>query len=192
MTDDRLVDMRGVEKRFGGVHAVRGVSLHVGEGEVLGILGHNGAGKSVLMNVLAGVYPASAGEIHVSGQRARLSSPRDARRLGIETIYQTLALADNLDAVANLFLGRELRTPWRTMDHRRMHREARHVLQRINPRLTALDEPGQPAFRRTAPVDRDREGRLLQRPHSDHGRAHRGAGHSRHPAGGGAHPDAEG
>ena len=141
MTGHRLVDMRGVEKRFGGVHAVRGVSLHIRQGEVLGILGHNGAGKSVLMNVLSGVYPATAGEIYVGGRRARLSSPRDAKRLGIETIYQTLALADNLDAVANLFLGRELRTPWRTMDHRRMHREARDVLQRINPRLTTLDEP---------------------------------------------------
>lgn len=141
MTDDRLVDMRGVEKRFGGVHAVRGVSLHVGKGEVLGILGHNGAGKSVLMNVLSGVYPATAGEIHISGRRARLASPRDARRLGIETIYQTLALADNLDAVANLFLGRELRTRWRTMAHRRMRREARDVLHRINPRLTTLDQP---------------------------------------------------
>ena len=141
MTDHRLVDMRGVEKRFGGVHAVRGVSLHVDEGEVLGILGHNGAGKSVLMNVLSGVYPATSGEIYVGGRRARLSSPRDAKRQGIETIFQTLALADNLDAVANLFLGRELRTRWRTMDHRRMHREARDVLHRINPRLTALDEP---------------------------------------------------
>ena len=141
MTGHRLVDMRGVDKRFGGVHAVRRVSLHIQQGEVLGILGHNGAGKSVLMNVLSGVYPATAGEIYVGGHRARLSSPRDAKRLGIETIYQTLALADNLDAVANLFLGRELRTPWRTMDHRRMHREARDVLHRINPRLTALDEP---------------------------------------------------
>ena len=141
VTDHRLVDMRGVEKRFGGVHAVRGVSLHIQPGEVLGILGHNGAGKSVLMNVLSGVYPATSGEIYVGGHRARFSSPRDAKRLGIETIYQTLALADNLDAVANLFLGRELRTPWRTMDHRRMHREARNVLHRINPRLTALDEP---------------------------------------------------
>ena len=141
MTNHRLVDMRSVEKRFGGVHAVRGVSLHIDEGEVLGILGHNGAGKSVLMNLLSGVYPATAGEIHVGGNRARLASPRDARRLGIETIYQTLALADNLDAVANLFLGRELRTRWRTMDHRRMRREARDVLHRINPRLTALGQP---------------------------------------------------
>ena len=141
MTGHRLVDMRGVEKRFGGVHAVRGVSLHLGMGEVLGILGHNGAGKSVLMNVLSGVYPATAGEIYVGGLRARLSSPRDAKRLGIETIYQTLALADNLDASANIFLGRELLTKARTLNEEAMASEIQGVLERLQIKIPSIREP---------------------------------------------------
>src|SRR3546814_10347140 len=75
------------------------------------VLGHNGAGKSTLIKMLAGAYPADSGEIYINGEKVEIATPRDARRHGIETIYQTLALADNLDAPANLFLGRELRTP---------------------------------------------------------------------------------
>jgi D-xylose transport system ATP-binding protein len=136
-----LVEMIGIDKHFGGVHAVSGVSLDLFSGEVVGILGHNGAGKSCLMRILSGAMPASAGEIRVGGQRAGIGSPHDARRHGIETIYQSLALADHLDAPANLFLGRELRTRWGNLDDRRMLDEARKVLARLNPNFRNLHDP---------------------------------------------------
>ena len=104
-----LVEMIDIEKHFGGVNAVNGVSLNLYPGEVVGVLGHNGAGKSCLMRILSGAMVPSSGTIRVGGTEVRLETPHDARRHGIETIYQTLALADHLDAPANLFLGRELK-----------------------------------------------------------------------------------
>jgi len=136
-----LVEMRGVSKRFGGVHAVERVDLELRAGEVVGVLGHNGAGKSTLMKALSGALPADAGEIRIAGQPVSIRSPRDARRHGIETLYQTLALADNLGAAANLFLGRELLTRWGTLDDHAMERAAREVLQRVNPSLRDLRRP---------------------------------------------------
>jgi D-xylose transport system ATP-binding protein len=127
-----LVDMRHIGKAFGGIHAVDDVSIKLYPGEVMAILGHNGAGKSTLMKMLAGAYPIDSGEVFVSGQCAHIRSPVDAQRHGIESIYQTLALADNLDAVANLFLGRELLTRWRTLDDHRMDAAARKVFHRLN------------------------------------------------------------
>ena len=115
-----LVDVRGLSKHFGGIQAVNRVDCSLFEGEVVGLLGHNGAGKSTLIKILSGVYPADAGKIVVRGEEHRFGSPRDARAAGIETIHQTLALAENLDAPSNLFLGRELLTPWRTLDADRM------------------------------------------------------------------------
>src|SRR5262249_55284856 len=103
-----LVEMTGMSISFGGVRAVDDVSLELRSGEVVGLLGHNGAGKSTLIKMLSGAYRPDSGEIRIDGQPATIHSPRDARRQGIETIYQTLALAENLDAAANLFLGREL------------------------------------------------------------------------------------
>ena len=123
-----LVEMRGVHKSFGGVHAVEDVSIDLFPGEVLGLLGHNGAGKSTLMRVLSGAEPADSGEIWVGGQRAHIATPRDARALGIEALYQTLALADNLHAAANLFLGRELLTRLGLLDDASMKQIARRVL----------------------------------------------------------------
>lgn len=136
-----LVEMSGIEKRFGGVCAVNNVSIDLYPGEVVGLLGHNGAGKSCLMRILSGAMLPSAGEIRVNGQTAQLTSPHDARDHGIETIYQTLALADHLDAPANLFLGRELRTRWGNLDDRRMLAEARKVLARLNPNFRNLGDP---------------------------------------------------
>jgi ABC-type sugar transport system ATPase subunit len=95
-----LVEFRHIVKTFGGVHAVENVSLDLGEGEVLGLLGHNGAGKSTLVKILSGVYTADSGEILFAGRPVEIRSTRDAKSLGIETIYQTLALSENLDAVA--------------------------------------------------------------------------------------------
>ena len=102
-----LVEMVDITKRFGGVQALKGVDLSVYPGEVVALVGHNGAGKSVLAQILSGVYPPTSGEIKVDGKPVAFHSPNDARRHGIETIYQTLALADNLDAPSNFFLGRE-------------------------------------------------------------------------------------
>ena len=136
-----LVEMIGIEKHFGGVHAVNGVSVDLYPGEVVGVLGHNGAGKSCLMRILSGAMEPSAGEIRVAGKRAEIASPHDARDHGIETIYQTLALADHLDAPANLFLGRELRTRWGNLDDRRMLDEARKLLARLNPNFRNLQDP---------------------------------------------------
>ncbi|MBV8604847.1 MAG: sugar ABC transporter ATP-binding protein [Pelomonas sp.] len=143
MSDVRtpLVEVRGVSKRFGGLQAVDAVDCTLFEGEVVGLLGHNGAGKSTLIKLLSGVYPVDAGEIRVRGVAQRFASPRDARAAGIETIHQTLALAENLDAPSNLFLGRELRTRWGTLDTDRMEHEARQVIARLNPNFTDLRKP---------------------------------------------------
>jgi len=105
-----LVEMRNINVAFGGVHAVRDVTIDLHPGEVIGLVGGNGAGKSTLMRVLSGAHPADSGEIFVDGKPVVIKNPRDAKAFNIETIYQTLALADNLDAPGNLFLGREKTT----------------------------------------------------------------------------------
>ena len=100
-----LLEMRNISINFGGIKAVDDVSVHVMPGEVVGLLGHNGAGKSTLIKILAGAYQKDEGEIFVDGKKVEIHNPRDARAHNIETIYQTLALSDNLDAASNLFLG---------------------------------------------------------------------------------------
>ncbi len=135
-----LVEMRGVGKHFGGVRAVEDVDLELNAGEVLGLVGHNGAGKSTLMRTLSGADPLDEGEIRIDGAPILIKSPRDARAFGIETVYQDLALADNLDAAANLFLGREP-TRHGLLDEPRMEAEAREVLGRVNPAFDAFRTP---------------------------------------------------
>lgn len=136
-----LVEMIDIEKHFGGVCAVDRVSLELYPGEVVGVLGHNGAGKSCLMRILSGAMSLGSGEIRVNGTPVTLNDPNDARSVGIETIYQTLALADHLDAPANLFLGRELKTRFGNLDDARMLEEAREVLARLNPNFKNLRDP---------------------------------------------------
>jgi len=136
-----LLEMRNIVKRFGGVAAVDDVSIHLQKGEVLGLLGHNGAGKSTLIKILSGAYPADAGSITVDGAPATIHSPRDARKYGIETIYQTLALADNLDAASNLFLGRELVNGFGFVDESKMEAETRKIMGRLNPNFRKFSVP---------------------------------------------------
>jgi len=133
-----LVEMRRISKTFGGVHAVEAVDLELRHGEVLGLLGHNGAGKSTLIKVLSGVLMPDSGEILVDGQRVEIRSPRDARAHGIETIYQNLALTDNLDAVANLFLGREIAGRFGFLDDAAMEHAAAGTIARMKLRLPSL------------------------------------------------------
>ncbi|RYH12439.1 sugar ABC transporter ATP-binding protein [Tropicimonas sp. IMCC6043] len=133
--------MINIEKHFGGVCAVDDVSVDLYPGEVVGVLGHNGAGKSCLMRILSGAMMPNAGKIRVRGQEADIHSPSDARDYGIETIYQTLALADHLDAPANLFLGRELKTAFGNLDDKKMLSEAQEVLARLNPNFKNLGDP---------------------------------------------------
>ncbi len=133
-----LIEMHNIVKAFGGVHAVENVSLDLAEGEVLGLLGHNGAGKSTLIKILSGVFPADSGEIRVKGKLAVIRSTRDAKALGIETIYQTLALSENLDSIANLFLGREI-TDWHGfMNEEAMEEKADSTLNRLRLHLPSL------------------------------------------------------
>jgi D-xylose transport system ATP-binding protein len=137
----KLVEMRDMSIAFGGIKAVDRVSVDLDEGEVVALLGHNGAGKSTLIKILSGAYRADSGEIRVRGETVDIASPRDAKRHGIETIYQTLALADNVDAAANVFLGRERTTRWGTLDDATMEAETRKVMARLNPHFRRFTEP---------------------------------------------------
>ena len=136
-----LLEMRDMQKSFGGIKAVDHVTVDVYPGEVVGVLGHNGAGKSVLMKMLSGALKRDGGEIYVNGKLATINNPRDARNYNIETIYQTLALADNLDAASNLFLGRELVTPLGFVDDAQMEAETRKIMTRLNPNFRRYSTP---------------------------------------------------
>ncbi len=136
-----LVEMRDISIAFGGVKAVDHVSVDLYPGEVVGLLGHNGAGKSTLIKILSGAYPKDSGEILINGESVEIHNPRDARALNIETIYQTLALADNLDAASNLFLGRELTTALGFVDDDAMEAETRKIMGRLNPNFKKFKDP---------------------------------------------------
>ena len=136
-----LVELRDIKVSFGGLHAVDGVSMALYPGEVMAVVGGNGAGKSTLMHTIAGAHPADSGQILVNGNPVTIANPRDARAHGIEVIYQRLALADNIDAAGNLFLGRELRTPTGALDDSAMASATRDVMKRLNPRFRNLSTP---------------------------------------------------
>jgi D-xylose transport system ATP-binding protein len=133
--------MQNIRVAFGGVHAVDDVSIDLYPGEVVGLVGGNGAGKSTLMRTLAGARVPDSGRILVNGKPAVIHNPRDAKTYSIETIYQTLALADNQDAPANVFLGRELRTRMGNLDDSAMEAETRQVIQRLNPNFENFKSP---------------------------------------------------
>jgi D-xylose transport system ATP-binding protein len=138
-----ILEVRGLTKRFGRVQALNGVDFEAHAGSVVALLGDNGAGKSTLIKTIAGVYQPDGGEIWFDGRKVSVPSPRAASDLGIETVYQDLALCDNLNVIQNLFLGRERRTPNipfldRFLDHRRMRKEAADVIQQLGSNLPSL------------------------------------------------------
>jgi len=138
--------MRGIVKRFGGVTALRGVDFVLYDAELVAIIGDNGAGKSTLIKIISGVYTPDEGEIYLWDQPVKLRSPEDARRYGIETVHQTLALADNMDVVSNLFLGRELTRGWfgplfHIINRSAMEKRTREVLAELEVEIPSLRAP---------------------------------------------------
>ena len=139
-----VLEARRISKRFGGVHALENVDLALQAGEVLALAGDNGAGKSTLTKIIAGVFRPSSGELRYCGEPVEFDGPQAARTRGIETIYQDLALADNLDIGGNLFLGRELLTRFLFLprvDRARMRSEAAKALEILDVHLDRLDRP---------------------------------------------------
>src|SRR5512147_703666 len=132
-----LLQAVNLTKRFGGLTAADSVSLDVNVGEVTGLVGDNGAGKSTFIKMIAGVYQPDDGELYFEGRKVEFSGPRDARDMGIETIYQDLALAENLDVGSNIFLGREIKKRYlggmiKTLDRSKMRKESANVLSRLD------------------------------------------------------------
>jgi simple sugar transport system ATP-binding protein len=142
MMAEPMLQVRQLTKRFGGLTAVDQVDLEVYPGEVVGLLGDNGAGKSTLIKMVSGVYHPDGGQIFFQGKEIRLGSPMDALELGIETLYQDLALAENLNVYSNIFLGREKTKPFlgfiRVLDHAVMHEESQKVLNRLEIEIPSL------------------------------------------------------
>ncbi len=142
---DPILSIKHMVKRFGGLTAVRDVSMDVYPGEVVGLVGDNGAGKSTLIKCVSGVYQPDEGEIFFEGARVRFPRPIDARKAGIETIYQDLALAGNLNVSANIFLGREIKKGYvggiiQTLDEERMLDESEKILDSLDIRIPRFGE----------------------------------------------------
>ena len=141
-----ILRTEGIGKFFGAVQALTDVNFEVRPDEVVALIGDNGAGKSTLTNIITGVFQPDSGEIFFQGERVRFSSPSDARSLGIETVYQDLAAAPHLDAVANIFLGRELYRPGILgrlgfLDNKSMRKEAEEQIDDLNVRIPDLSKP---------------------------------------------------
>ncbi|MBL1067053.1 ATP-binding cassette domain-containing protein [Streptomyces sp. 7-21] len=140
MTAAPVLELRGVSKRFGAIQALTDVDLEIRAGEVTALVGDNGAGKSTLVKTISGVHPIDAGSIAFKGETVRVTRPHDAQELGIATVYQDLALCDNLDVVANLFLGREIRTR-HVLDQVAMEQQARELLDTLSIRIPSVRVP---------------------------------------------------
>jgi len=133
VSEQPLLELRGVSKSFGAVQALYEVDFHVAQGEVMALVGDNGAGKSTLIKCIAGIYSIDSGEIFFDGEQVNVHGPKDSARLGIEVVYQDLALADNLDVVQNMFLGREeLSGLLRSLDEVTMERRANDTLAQLS------------------------------------------------------------
>jgi simple sugar transport system ATP-binding protein len=142
---DALLHVVGLVKRFGGLTAVDQMSLDIKKGEVVGLLGDNGAGKSTFIKMVSGVYQPDEGEIFFDSRKMEFNGPREARDKGIETIYQDLALAENLDIGSNIFLGREMKKSWlggliHTLDRTKMREESSQVLDRLDIHVPSMSQ----------------------------------------------------
>ena len=133
-----LLQLRGITKAYGAVQALSDVNLEVYAGEVVGLVGDNAAGKSTLIKSISGVRPPDSGEYFVNGQAVKINSPQVASNLGIETVYQDLALCDNLDVVANLFLGKEERSPLHTIREIDMEQRTLQVLKTLDVKIPSV------------------------------------------------------
>ncbi|MFD8705502.1 ATP-binding cassette domain-containing protein [Kitasatospora sp. NPDC059648] len=140
VTGAPVLALRGVSKRFGAVQALTDVHLEVHAGEVVALVGDNGAGKSTLVKTIAGVHPIDEGTIEWEGETVSIARPHDAQALGVATVYQDLALCDNLDVVGNLFLGRELKS-FGTLDEVAMEKRARELLDTLSIRIPSVRIP---------------------------------------------------
>src|ERR671927_615472 len=132
VSDSPILELRGVSKHFGAVQALYKVDFHVAPGEVMALVGDNGAGKSTLIKCVAGIHAADSGEIFFEGQPVSIHGPKDAAKLGIEVVYQDLALCDNLDVVQNMFLGREELATLRRLDETTMEKRASDTLASLS------------------------------------------------------------
>ena len=141
MSESPLLELRGVSKRFGAVQALYEVDFHVAAGEVMALVGDNGAGKSTLIKCIAGIYSSDDGEVLFEGSPVKINGPKDAARLGIEVVYQDLALADNRDVVQNMFLGREELDRFHRLDEPTMEARALKTLQELS--VTTIRSPRQ-------------------------------------------------
>ena len=137
-----LLELKNLTKRFGGLVAVNNVSMEIKEGEVVGLLGDNGAGKSTLIKMVSGVHRPDEGQIFFKGKEVKIDSTRKALSIGIETLYQDLSLAENLNAYSNIFLGREklkkILKFINILDHDYMHEESKKVLDRLEIEIPSL------------------------------------------------------
>ena len=160
VTETPLLQLRGITKSFGSVQALTDVDFEVRNGEVMALVGDNGAGKSTLIKCIAGTHAPDSGEILFEGQEVHIHGPKDAARLGIEVVYQDLALCDNLDVVQNMYLGRE-ENHWQVLREPPMEREdprdARKSLRGDDDQVDPA--AGRDPLRRAAPVGRRRAGR---------------------------------
>lgn len=135
-----VLELRGINKRFGAVQALTDIHLTVGRGEVVGLVGDNGAGKSTLIKVIAGVHAADEGDLVINGARQRFSSPKDAQKAGVATVFQDLALCENLDVVANLFLGHE-KTRGPVLDEVAMEAKSWELLRSLSAKIPSVRVP---------------------------------------------------
>jgi D-xylose transport system ATP-binding protein len=132
LSDTPILELRGVSKHFGAVIALHEVDFHVSPGEVMALVGDNGAGKSTLVKCIAGIYRIDDGDVHFDGEQVHIHGPKEAADLGIEVVYQDLALADNLDVVQNMFLGREELDGLRRLDETEMESRAKKTLAELS------------------------------------------------------------
>jgi simple sugar transport system ATP-binding protein len=135
-----LFEIRGISKRYGAIQALTGLDFRIEAGEIVGLLGDNGAGKSTMIKMMSGIVVPDTGKVFASGKPVVMRSRQDSERIGIETIYQDTALVDSMSIVGNIFMGREITNRWGFLDHARMREIATEVL-RTTVHISGIDSP---------------------------------------------------